>query len=366
MRGFGALLISYSMTISPMAVSRLHAAEDLPASMAAIGDSVTAGAVAQFTTQSWYHPTELVGLLYRLLRAKFKGSVEPAQRKDLSWVTGANHRKWVHSHYAMLSFLAEEQGRAEVKVYNAAVSQENSGDALVQLDRVTKWSTATQGKGAPDYVTIFIGANDLCNDPGTNSTPTETYRGRITKMVHEVLSRNRKSKVLVMELPNVNRVWEFAREKKLSRYKKFQNCSMLWRQSSLCQSVLTDVSPAQRRASINQNKEYNRVLRETVANFNAQGGRYGRDRVRLAKGFFDLPLNFDEMSIDCFHPNYMGQSKIGWKSFEQTWWYPQFKPKVPTYTQWVKGAVRSRKFKQTATLSSRPKKSPRAGYRRFH
>jgi lysophospholipase L1-like esterase len=318
--------------------------------MAAIGDSITAGAVAQFTTQSWYNPKDLIGLLYRLLRASLQNSVEPAQRKDLSWATGANNRHWVHSHYAMLSYLAERDGRSGVHVYNAAVSQEDSGDALKQLDRVVDWSVTTQSQGAPDYVTIFIGANDLCNDPGEPSTTTETYRSRITKLVHEVLVRNRKSKVLLVELPDVNRVWNFAREKKLSRLKKFQNCSVLWRSSNLCQSVLGDLTPAERQRSQNQNREYNRVLRETTAQFRSQAGRYGGDRVRLATGFFNQELNFDDQAIDCFHPNFRGQSKIGWKSFSQTWWYPQLKPRVDDYTQWVKHVVATRKYAKPKEL----------------
>lgn len=339
-RGF-ILLLSFVLTTFTGRAATSDA--PLPESMAAIGDSITAGAVAQFTTQSWYDPTDLIGLLYRLLRAKFKGSVEPAQRKDLSWSTGSNRRLWVHSHYAMLSYLAESHGRAGVKVNNAAVSSEDSGDALKQLSKVLDWSVESTGKGSPDYVTILIGANDLCNDPGKLSTPTEVYRGRITKLIHEVLVRNQKSKVMVLELPNVNRVWEFARDKKLSRFKNFQNCSALWRQSNLCKSVLSDLSPAERSRSINQNREYNRVLRETVAQFAAQNGRYGRDRVRLARGFYDQELKFDEFSIDCFHPNYSGQSNMGWKSFSQSWWYPEFKPKMDRYSAWVTNVITSRK-----------------------
>jgi hypothetical protein len=363
MKGTGTKLIAFILTLSLAGANATHAKEQppLPESMAAIGDSITAGAVAQFTTQSWYDPKDLIGMLYRLLRTKMIGSVEPSQRKDLSWATGANNRKWVHSHYAMLSYMAEKSGRGGVHVYNAAVSSEDSGDALKQLDRVVHWSVSTYGKGAPDYVTIFIGANDLCNDPGEESTPTGTYRNRISKLVHEVLVRNKKSKVLLVELPNVNRVWEFAREKKLSRFKNFQSCSVLWRNSSLCQTVLSDLTPAQRKRSFNQNQEYNRVLRETVSNFAAQSGRYGRDRVRLARGFFDQELNFDELSIDCFHPNYRGQSNIGWKSFSQSWWYPEFKPKVPDYTQWVKEVVKTRRYKAPYTARPVDRKRPK-GY----
>lgn len=335
----------FTLSFCLFTVNFVRAAEPLPSTMAAVGDSITAGALAQFTTQSWYDPTDLIGLVYRLFRAKLKDSVEPAERKDLTWFSGANRVKWVHSQYAMLSYLAERQNGA-IATYNAAVSGEDSGDALKQMDRVTKWSSQKFNQGAPDYVTIFIGANDLCNDQGVNSTSTEVYRQRINKLVHQVLVGNRKSKVLLMEIPDINRLWQFAKGKKLTRLKKFQSCSTLWRSANLCQNIFSDITPQQRAQAIEQNREYNRVLRETVEQFNSQSGRYGSDRVRLAKGFFDQAYRFEELAIDCFHPNYMGQSGIGWKSFSQTWWAGQFKAQSQDYQSWVSKVITDKSYRK--------------------
>lgn len=331
-----SLLIT-SLLVTPIAKAADSASEPpLPSSMAAIGDSITAGAVAQFTTQSWIQPQELLGIAYRLFRSKMRQSVEPAQRKDLSWSTGLNRYKWVHSHYSMISYLAHQENISYPASFNAAVSQDDSRDAFDQLGNVVHWSLTTQNKGAPDYVTIFVGANDLCQEEGVPPTPVETYRARITKLVHEVLTRNPKSKVMLIELPNISKVWAFAKEKRLSRIAKFQSCSTLWKSLDVCPSVLRDLSPKQRAFVEATNREYNRVLRETAARFSSRNSGYGKDRVRLAKGLYDRELNFDDLAIDCFHPNFRGQSKIGYETFYQSWWKPKFREHYEGYMPWVR------------------------------
>jgi len=62
--------------------------ERAPDTFAAIGDSMTAGALAQFTTFSFYNPIDLINMAYKMLRTQFTNSVKPAERKDLSWATG--------------------------------------------------------------------------------------------------------------------------------------------------------------------------------------------------------------------------------------------------------------------------------------
>lgn len=336
---FFVLLISLSGSPAIQAAGNA----EIPESMAAIGDSITAGAVAQFTTDSWIHPNELLGLIYRLFAVKIKNSVEPAQRKDLSWSTGINRQRWVDSHYALLSYLAYREGK-HVEAYNAAVSQDDSRDLFDQLGNVMHWSLTTQNQAMPDYVTILIGANDLCQKNGVPPTPVEVYRDRLTKVIHEILVRNKKSKVMLVELPDINRVYDFAKERRLSRIKKFQSCSVLWRSANVCPSVLSDLTPAERQKSRGVNMEYNRVLRETTARFNSGKGGYGRDRVRLSRGFFNIDLNFEKMAIDCFHPNHRGQTDISINSFYQSWWAPQFHKAAANYPSWVE-LVRQKKLR---------------------
>lgn len=222
--------------------------------------------------------------------------------------------------------------------YNAAVSAQDSAHVPAQLDKVFNWSLKEHNQSAPDYMTLFIGANDVCNEWGQKPTPTATYKDRIAKTLHRILSQNRKTKVLVMELPKINDVWKYASTHKIMRRENLSTCALLWRRANLCQSVLTNMSKSERTRSEQQVAEYNRALKEVVRNFK-YSSRYGRDRVRFAP--YKVKFSIDKLAVDCFHPNWRGQSEIAVNSFQETWWAKDFNRKYSdSYNQWVQNHFR--------------------------
>src|SRR5215207_7194160 len=114
------------------------AAAPLPSSVAAIGDSITQA----FDVCCWYgnHPAN-------------------------SWSTGGASWDGVSSHYERI-----RAGNPSVVAYNDAVSGARMSDAPTQAARAVS-------QGA-QYVTILMGANDLCTSSTSLMTSVDTFRSQ--------------------------------------------------------------------------------------------------------------------------------------------------------------------------------------------
>ncbi|EFL14968.1 SGNH/GDSL hydrolase family protein [Streptomyces sp. C] len=230
-----------------------------PASVAAVGDSITRG---------------------------FDACSVLADCPEVSWATGSDP--------AVRSLAARLLGDAEVpaRSWNYAVTGSRMADLPGQV------ATAAQHK--PGLVTVMVGSNDACRPTPSSMTPVAEFRADFERALKDLRSASPESQVYVSSVPDLQRLWQQGKDDPLVR--------QIWK-LGICQSMLAEPLSADPGATARREKvrarvvEYNEVLREVCA---ADAlCRYDGGAV------FQYPFGADQLSHwDWFHPGRDGQARL--------------------------------------------------------
>lgn len=237
--------------------------------MAAIGDSMTRAA----DVCCWYgdHPAN-------------------------SWSTGDAGWDGVLSHYERIRALNPAiAGHND----NDAVSGARMSDAPAQAERAV-----SQRAG---YVTIEMGANDICTSSPATMTPTDTFRSEFRQTL-QVLDSGlpARSRVFVASIPDIYQLWAL--------YHDDSTAAFVWSVASICQSMLsTQRTDADRQLVRDHNVALNQVLAEECAA--VARCRFDGDAV------FDYAFTRADVSkLDYFHPSLTGQAHLASVTWARSWW----------------------------------------------
>ncbi|MFC3381939.1 GDSL-type esterase/lipase family protein [Couchioplanes azureus] len=230
-------------------------------SMAALGDSITAGVATC--------------------------AVYVACSRN-SWSTGAAEA--VDSHYRRLQAANPAvKGRAR----NFAVPGARMADLGAQA--------ASAVDAGPAYVTILIGANDVCTGGVDDMTPVGTFRSHLDKALGRLKRGLPEARILVASIPDVYRLWELGHDD--------PDAVQAWRRG-VCPAMLanaTSTAPAddERRRRVDARIDaYNDQLAQACEAY----GRHCRWDGGAAHGVrFSLDL---VSKADYFHPNVAGQNRL--------------------------------------------------------
>ncbi len=284
-----------------------------PLSMATLGDSITAGAFANYKLDSWKNPLEFMLILRKVLGAYTSGDLQKIEARDLVWGTGDNSRSIVNSHAKRLAAL--NRSSKKFMAYNGAQSTKTSADVLEeQLEPMFSWSRENLGQGAPDYVAILVGANDLCSPLDESPVTVADYESNVEKIVTQIFEANPQSEVLISEIPNISQLWDRHRDYKISNFRGARTCSELWNQTKFCDNFLRG-NEENRAVASRTLQQYNVVLSRVVARRSAEG-----QKIRFAPGVYDSPIDAKDISVDCFHPSQEGQKQIADVTWQSTAW----------------------------------------------
>jgi lysophospholipase L1-like esterase len=311
--------------------------------MGALGDSITAGMLANYRRQSIMYPWNTLRLVWDALSIlATPAGKERVEKRELSWSTGFDPKERVFSHGARLARLS---GLSRIKAYNSAVSGETSLDVVnTQLPELGEWSRMELGQAYPDYVTLLIGPNDICAKTVEEMVPVDDYYWNIVRVVDEVLSKSPKSRILLSSIPDVEKLRNIAKDAHLHSGMK---CSRLWSTAHVC-PTLTSLSDPAGRALVKQRvDQYNEALKDVARSRSAYYG----DRVRYGWHTFETDYNPNDLSIDCFHPNPSGQEKLAESTWADSWWTQEWAKKLKTLK-----VSKARKFEQScrAKLAAAP------------
>jgi lysophospholipase L1-like esterase len=269
MRRF-ALLTVFALCLSlgaPYVASAQPSASPPPKSMAAIGDSMTQAANAC----CWYgdHPAN-------------------------SWSTGAAWWDGVRSHYERLRSV-----RPGIIAHNLAVSGARMSDAPAQAQQA-----AAQGV---HYVTILMGANDLCTSSPDTMTPVDTFRNYFHQTL-ETLNAELpgRARIFVASVPDVYRLWWI--------YHADWVAQLVWDLADICPSLLSsNRTEGQRQLVRERNIEFNIVLEQECAIY--ERCRFDNNAV------FNFQFNRSQVSpLDYFHPSLSGAAELANLTWSRTWW----------------------------------------------
>ncbi|MFD5871075.1 SGNH/GDSL hydrolase family protein [Streptomyces sp. NPDC060322] len=230
-----------------------------PASVAAVGDSITRG---------------------------FDACSVLADCPEVSWATGTDDG--VRSLAVRLLGVSKAASHS----WNHAVS----GARMAQLPE----QMALAAKDRPELVTVMIGANDACRDSVRLMTPVADFRTSFEASMRQLRAAAPKSQVYVSSVPDLKRLWSTGRENPLGK--------QIWK-LGICRSMLADADDmgatavARRDAVRERVVAYNEVLRVVCAR---------DERCRYDGGaVFDYRFTGAQLSEwDWFHPGRNGQARL--------------------------------------------------------
>jgi lysophospholipase L1-like esterase len=256
------------VAVALLAAPARAATPPLPNSMAALGDSITRA----FDVCCYYgdHPSN-------------------------SWATGGSGLDGIQSHYERLRAVNPAIGGHQ---FNDAVTGARMSDGARQAGQAV-------AQGA-QYVTILLGANDLCTSSVATMTPTATFRQQFQATMATLDPDHRGIHVFVSSIPNVVQLWTVLHTNAAARF--------VWGLAKICQSLLASSNgEAQRQAVADRELQLNGALADVC-------GGYANCRFdQLAT--FNFQFSAGDVSIlDYFHPDLDGQRKLAANTWAASWW----------------------------------------------
>jgi lysophospholipase L1-like esterase len=267
MRGVLVLtLIATSLGLTPVA----SPAPPLPSSIAGIGDSITRAT----DVCCWYGD-------------------HPAQ----SWSTGGGAFDGITSHYE------------RIRTLNPTIQGRNFSDARAgaRMRDAQAQAQAAVAQGAR-YVTILMGANDVCTGSTATMTSVADFRAQFSAaMATLAAGLPAGSHVFVGSIPNVYRLWQLFRTNATAQ--------IVWSVAGICQAMLSPFNTEQdRQLVLAREQAFNQVLADVCGEY-ATICRFDEYAV------FNFVFSASQVSrLDYFHPSRAGQAALASMTWQRSWW----------------------------------------------
>jgi len=213
--------------------------------------------------------------------------------QQYNWSTGENKDGLVYSHYKRMKEIIE----GNISTYNSSVSGAKSDQLEDQAREILDKDI--------DYLTILIGANDVCSWTGKYDKNIEEYKKNVENVVKIFIDNNPQIKILIAPIPNLYNLWEVGNSK---------SCQFMWDIAQICSPLLHSSRTEDERLAFSErtfkaNNRLNEIANEYPNN------------VRYDPTLEDYEFEWEDVSPkDCFHPSIKGQNLIS----ELTWgtgWY---------------------------------------------
>lgn len=218
---------------------------------------------------------------------KYIGDI--ANRK-YSWSTGDSQR--VASHFNKLKDLLLTQ---IVDRKNVAKSRSTSFDLAKQLGKISFPRI--------DYMTILIGANDVCDWNANHAYDLAQFKNNISEIITTVIAQNDEVKILIPAIPDMYHLYEIGK----------QRCQFKWNMFGVCPRLLhSRRTTAERQDFRARLIDANQVLAELAADH--------LNNVKYIGELFDFRFTIEHTSsIDCFHPSVAGQGVLADITWNHGW-----------------------------------------------
>jgi hypothetical protein len=263
-----ARIVVVAVVLAGLVAQPAWAAPPLPASMAAIGDSIT-----------------------RAYDVCCSYGDHPGQ----SWSTGYTSYDGIASHYE------------RIRQLNSAITGRGYNDAVTGAKMSAAPGQATQavGQGAR-YVTILLGANDLCTSSPSTMTSPEDFGASFSQAMATLLAPGQDRYVFVSSIPNIYQLWQVLHGNSLARW--------AWANFHICQSMLGATrTEAERQLVVDRERAFNRILADVCAQY---------PRCRWDGGaVYNYQFSASQVSsLDFFHPSLSGQAALARVTWGASWW----------------------------------------------
>jgi hypothetical protein len=266
------LILSLVALVGAVLPGRPAAAESglaPPASMAAIGDSISRA--ADVCCYYGDHPGQ-------------------------SWSTGDGWWDPVRSHYE------------RIRAANPAIAGRGYNDAAdgAQMAEAPGQAAAAVAQGA-EYVTILMGANDLCTSSAATMTPTASFRKSLQATLETLHNGLPNAHVFVSSIPNIYQLWQVLHTNRLAQ--------AIWTYAGICPAMLSPWNTeAQRQQVAAREADFNQALADVCGAY-VTYCRFDGGAVYQ----YGFTAN-DVSTLDFFHPSLSGQAALADVTWAASWW----------------------------------------------
>jgi lysophospholipase L1-like esterase len=251
-------------------------------------------------------PTSIAALGDSITRAFNTGTIPFTDAAWDSWATGARPGLW--SQYERLAARGDDiEGRA----YNDARTGATVADLLRQARRANRQIVS--------YITILIGANDVCARSVDEMTDVAAFRARFAEAMRRISRGSPRARILVLSIPDVYRLWVLFHDDLWAR--------LAWKAFDVCRSLLagprsTDPIDVARRTAVRRRTlDLNRELESVCA-------RFIHCRFDAGAVFADPFTQADVSHRDYFHPSLEGQARLAAVSWTATFDFDDQDPPI--------------------------------------
>ena len=257
------------MSLPLSTLSTQASALPLPNSMAAAGDSITRA----FDSTSCPYPY--------------------ADCTAYSWSTGT--KTSVNSHYRRILAL-------NPTIKGHAFNDAKTGAQMSALDG----QLTTAASQHVQYVTVLMGANDVCTSSISTMTPTSTFQSEVQKALADFFAADPRAHLYLSSLPNIFQLWSILHTNPAAQ--------AIWTSFHICQSMLaTSNTDAQRQQVVKQEVADNQALASACS-------AYAQCRWDGYVGYNFAFATPDISTLDYFHPSVTGQRAIAKITWTASYW----------------------------------------------
>lgn len=211
--------------------------------------------------------------------------------RDLSWTTGTKPESESH-----LKKLTAKLGRTVIGK-NEAVAGAKVADLSPQIDRVLRAS--------PDFLTITIGANDVCSWGTNHAQDLATFERGLEAHIQRIVEAEPNVRIYLASIPDMYNLWEVSHTR--------SGCQTRWNLTGLCSALLgRNVTDLQRQAFVGRWRDANDAIAAVASRF--------AENVFYDPAMGDTQFEWQHVSgVDCFHPSVAGQNLLSEKTWESDW-----------------------------------------------
>jgi lysophospholipase L1-like esterase len=262
-------VLAAGMIVGLVAPVSAAAAPALPNSMAALGDSITRAYDVCCSYRD--HPGQ-------------------------SWSTGGTWYDGISSHYE------------RIKRRNSAISGHAYNDAVTgaKMAAAADQASAAAAQHAA-YVTVLLGANDLCTSSLATMTSTDTFRAQFREAMAVLKQRLPQARIFVSSIPDIYQLWKVLHTNRVAR--------TVWATAHICPSMLGATrTEDERQQVVARQVAFNQILADTCH-------QYGANCRWDGGATYDYKFSASQVSVlDFFHPDLDGQAALARVTWAASWW----------------------------------------------
>jgi len=218
--------------------------------------------------------------------------------KDAPWVSWSTGERIIGGFESHLQKIAKRFPDRTMVTHNFAVTGARVADLK---DQITK-----SGKDRPDYVTLMIGANDVCSWSEDHHAALDNFKSTLKGHLESITRSSPDVRIMMVPIPDMYRLYTLFRNR--------GSCLQVWDFTGICKNLLHSSRTGAQRASFRQRwVDANTALEEVAGDF--------PQHVIFPKEVKDYEYKATDVSSnDCFHPSIQGQNILS----DLTWangWY---------------------------------------------